>query len=634
MANDLSTPSLGLEVESTRANMQAGPSVDINGYLKSQPDYQGLGSSALSFAENVFLEYEKATAKEALFNYQQKLGDINRSYLTGHYRGSPEEMRELQNQTTKAWNDFNSTISKLDHRVRQDVIPKANDYGVRYRDSLLNAQAKFVDGLTQKNLMAAIGVAGEDYANALDDQKSPDFQRRRSEFLSSIREQLEYMGYKEGDAFYDSTMTDTISTAVLANIKFHVANDDYDRGWANYTDFVKQGLLNGKDRTSALDMLKILKDELKSKTDGSNGIKSDLMAKFAIGATNAYEDKEVALWKYNEDVPLARERVKAVHDAWVKQKQDYEKYRAQNGSVATLGGTVITVDGKSIEPPGEEPPREVTAEAMRHLWDEAQAWVAAQKIENAKKASADGAVFYKVDTALDAIPVEQRKLITNVDDFVKMTGLYTTPESVANATKVVKSQFKTDKELNDWLYRKQYGIEPTDANTRVNYNEASNMTLGTYTEIAEQALDEHRTIDSVIADRYKLPGYMGTKIANEKQKAYQTENIREFRDWHDRFIKEVGPSWCREAAELMGFRNNDAQSRTWQYLNQTEVNRTIAKSVELTLADNAAFKGLTDSRDKMRLIYSNKLLQKKVHDHFKELIKQKREEFESDAYGD
>lgn len=634
MANDLSTPSLGLEVQSTKADMHAGPSIDINGYLKSQPDYQDLGASALSFAENVFLEYEKASAKEALFNYQQKLGDINRSYLTGHYRGSPEEMRELQNQTTKAWNEFNSTISKFDHRVRQEVIPKANDYGVRYRDSLLNAQAKFVDNLAQQNLMAAIGVAGEDYANALDDQKSPDFQRRRSEFLSSIREQLEYMGYKEGDAFYDKTMEDTVSTATLANIKFHVANDDYDQGWANYTEFVKQGLLNGKDRTSALDMLKILKDELKSKSDNAGQYQSDLMAKFAVGATNAREDQEVALWKYNEDVPLARERVKAVHDAWVKQKQDYEKYRAQNGSMATLSGAVVTVDGKQIDPPGAEPPAELTEEDTRRLWDEAQAWVAFQKMENAKKASAEGAVFYKVEKALRAIPVEQRKLITNVEDFVKMTGLYSSPEAVANVTKVVKAQFGSEKELNNWLYRMQYGIDPSDSNVRNAVNEASNMTASTYTECVEQALDEHRSVDSVIAERYKLPMDRATTIANQKSEAFYTENINEFRDWHDRFIKEVGPSWCREAAVLMGFKKNDAQSRTWQYVNQTEVNRTIAKAVELTLADNAAFKGLTDSRDKMRLIYSNQLLQKKVHDHFKELIKQKREEFESDVYGD
>ena len=222
--SDLSTPTVGLEVKEQRAQMEAGPQVDVSGAMRGQPDWGALGEAGSNFGKTVTALFQDTAAKAEYLKYQQKLGDIERNYMFSNGNGSEEEIKKVQEETNKAWSAYKKATMNFNSKESMRLIDDANKYGVRYRDAILNTRAKFAEDYYQKNQNAVVGATAEDYVYALNAPGSKELQYAQNRLDYELNELLTHNGFSKGDPEYERVMRETKSAAVKSNIALRVAH--------------------------------------------------------------------------------------------------------------------------------------------------------------------------------------------------------------------------------------------------------------------------------------------------------------------------------------------------------------------------------------------------------------------------
>lgn len=522
MANDLSTPSVGLQVQEQRAQTQQAPMVDVSGVAYGQPDWKALGEAGRKFSNTVNDLFQETSAKYELLKYQQELGDIQRRYINSHGNGSPDEMKQLQAETDKAWNRFKIATGRLNSDKANTVIGEANEYGRRYRDSILNQQAKFVEDFTQKNNLAELTAVSEDAIFAVNDYKSENFKQAWDKVQNVLARNLTYNGFNKGDPLYDRTVAETNSKIVLSAIKYNVANKDFSNGWDIYTHFKNAGILIGDDLISALSALQILKDEQAAKAAASSTSKDNIA--YAIGRGNPTpEQVEIFLM---QQFPIRADAIRREEDL---REENYNNNLAAYNDAIARGGTIgadgsVTVIGEKSIPKPVKPKRLSDQEIMNIVRFEA--WELIQ--ENRKKSDIQGQIQGIVYSGISAYASQKGEAgksaranlrLSSPEDLVLLSG-YTQDPIMAKQIVQDWKQNMSGAEFSEFIDTLRY-LSPRDeaawAQDKIN---ADNMTLEQWNKIVKRANDTNQKPAEVISTDYHIPLLPAQDVANKLRKFY------------------------------------------------------------------------------------------------------------------
>lgn len=508
MANDLSTPSVGLQVQEQRAQTQQAPMVDVSGVAQGQPDWKALGEAGRKFSNTVNDLFQETSAKYELLKYQQELGDIERRYITSPGNGSPEEMQKLQAETDKAWNRFKTATGKLNSDKAMAVIGEANEYGRRYRDSLLNQQAKFAEDFYQKNQEAKIAASFEDYVYAVSDYGSEAYYKARAQAEKDTIDLLKHNGFSENDPEFKRAVADAHSKAGQNNIKFHVANKDFSKGWEIYNKLVKDGVLKGEDRTNALSMLLILKDEQSAKAAAASAKYDPIYEHWLTGTLTAKEQEVWLSWQTPQqykDYEMQYAENQAEIDAATKAYHDAIK---KGGTKHESG--IVTLDGVDYKLPETQSPKLTYDQFLnqkRIELTEQQEWAR-------DRSNADGRVIGKVEDALSKLtPDEQSSLTTmSVQDLILKSGVLGTDISKINDFISMAKRKLGDKRFSEWVDKLRFGHARRESEYRDEQDKAESITLYEYGLLASEAEALKMDVGEYISQVKQIPITAGYKV--------------------------------------------------------------------------------------------------------------------------
>lgn len=519
--SDLSTPTVGLQVQSQKAEMRPGPQVDVSGAMRGQPDWQALGEAGSNLGKTVTNLFNDTAAKSAFLEYQKELGDIERNYINSNGNGSPEEIRKVQDLTNKAWSKFQQSTRNLAGANTYKIIEEANKYGVRFRDSILNNRAKFAEDYYQKNQAALVATNTEDYVFAADDPKGEAFASANAELERNLSELLIHNGFDKDDPLYTKTMADAKSAAILSNIKYHVANKDYTKGWRNYTHYVNEGILTGENRTSALSILQILKDQLASASGSGSSGKNNIAYREETGtltpedmAIIAAEKTALALQTYDADY------AKRVEEYDLKVAA-YRDALAKGGKLQDDGSVLLGKDRYTR--PERMPQRETRDQIYNRIYQQVDMTNEARRKFYQAAGHMSGAISSGISTlraqaqaAYDAgdenALANFREKILNASpaEIFVMSGATTwdyAGQVVADLQKTMgESRFS---EFIDYL---RFDTLRTEMDWAPNRIAAENMTIERYQAIAKEATERRLTIGEIIAQEYELPLIIGNEV--------------------------------------------------------------------------------------------------------------------------
>lgn len=513
--SELSTPTVGLQVQSQKAEMRPGPQVDVSGAMRGQPDWQALGEAGRNLGQTVTNLFNDTAAKSAFLEYQKELGDIERNYINSNGNGSPEEIRKVQDLTNKAWSKFQQSTRNLAGSNTYKIIEEANKYGVRFRDSILNNRAKFAEDYYQKNQAALVATNTEDYVFAADDPKSEAFASANAELERNLSELLIHNGFDKDDPLYTKTMADAKSAAILGNIKFHVANKDYTQGWKNYTYYVEQGILTGENRTTALQMLQILEDELAAKSATSSGAKDNIVYNLMTGQLTDPQKHIVT----NKLLPAALR-----HEADLRNSERARRSLAIDiwQQAKKAGGTVnddgsITLNGNTIQ----KPPEMSTPKPYDQIYSEVFHKV---DIGNTQKAK-----FYKAggqSAGMVSLGIEQLRMAATeasnkqgsenaLADF-NTTVMALTPEQLIALSGAFDSKFAAqvaadlqtvmgEKAFSELVDYWRYGVVRNAGDYAAQRIRAERMSLEDFELVQKMAAEEGISEAQVISRAYGIP---------------------------------------------------------------------------------------------------------------------------------
>lgn len=524
--SELSTPTVGLEVKEQRAQMEAGPQVDVTGAMRGQPDWGALGEAGSNFGKTVTALFQDTAAKAEYLKYQQRLGDIERNYMFSNGNGSEEEIKKVQEETNKAWSDYKKATMNFNSKESMRLIDDANKYGVRYRDAILNTRAKFAEDYYQKNQNAVVAASAEDFVYALNSPGSKELQYAQNRLDYELNELLTHNGFKKDDPEYERVMREAKSAAVKSNIAFHVANRDWTTGWKNYTEYVKQGMLVGQDRTDALSMLQILKDQLAAKAASSSSGGTDNIA-YALetGTLNPLQ-KQIATAK---NVPAA---IAADEQRYQAELANYNQVLAnrndalRNGATRLGDGSLITADGQKVPALPVKPLRKT----RQQIYNEEYFKVEQVNAQNAQRYQKFGHVGAEVSTGLKNI----RESIANDPDKLAEFSTFlirATPEQLIAASGAFGADFapqvvadlksnQGDKKFSELVDYWRHGVTRSEADYAAAKLTAERMPMEDYQALQAEAATTGNTIGDIIAAKYDLPANVGAEVGLKLLKTY------------------------------------------------------------------------------------------------------------------
>lgn len=542
--------------------------VDVSGVARGQPDWKALGEAGRKFSNTVNDLFQETAAKYELLKYQQELGDIERRYITSPGNGSPEEMQKLQAETDKAWNRFKTATGRLNSDKAIAVVGEANEYGRRYRDSILNQQAKFAEDFYQKNQEAKIAASFEDYVYAVSDYGSEAYYKARAQVEKDTIELLKHNGFSENDPEFKRAVADAHSKAGLNNIKFHVANKDFSKGWDIYNKLVKDGILKGEDRTNALNMLLILKDEQSAKVAAASAKYDPIVEHKLNGTLTAVEQEIVLSWEVPpayEDYKLKYEAAQDEIDAQTKAYHDAIK---KGGTKHESG--IVTLDGVDYKLPEAQPPMLTFDQFLnqkRVELTEQQEWAR-------ERSNADGRVIGQVEDVLSKIPPEERAALTtmSVQDLIIRSGVFGTAANVdiakVNDFIAMAKRKMGDKRFSEWVDKLRFGHARRESEYRGEQDKAENVTLYEYSLLAADADALRMDVGEYISQVKKIPIEAGYKVddklydklkdpRNKGAPEAQLNIINNLQNYYKRIFAKKARIKDPTAAEAFGKINQD-----------------------------------------------------------------------------
>ena len=643
MANDLSTPSVGLQVQEQRAQTQQAPMVDVSGVAQGQPDWKALGEAGRKFSNTVNDLFQETSAKYELLKYQQELGDIERRYITSPGNGSPEEMQKLQAETDKAWNRFKTATGKLNSDKAIAVIGEANEYGIRYRDSLLNQQAKFAEDFYQKNQEATIAAYAEDYVFNATNYNSEAFKKSDADLTRELTNLLVHNGFSQDDPHFKDTLAKAKSTAILGTVKFHVANKDYSKGWAVYTHFVKEGVLTGENRTSALSILQILKDELAAKAASSSGSTDNIAYNLATGRLDPRQFEIVSAERSAQKRANELQRYNAATDEWFKNREAYNKAVAAGGQIQADGSVIDPKTGYRIEAPGLRPTRKTDAQ----LEMEARFEVEQINLQNRKLYQAGGYIPGSVNITLQDMrasgKIDQNTLLTATpEQLVAATGLF----SRGQEAQVVASirQNLGENGFSEWLDYVRYGVVRNVGDYYASQVSAENMTTDEFIDIQAEAVEKNVHPAQIISTRYQLPLGPAYDVANKMLKycsnpdnTYASDLERKFIEPNYNLISNiVAPKFgFNDGIAIEAFKKSESNKRIIREISVQALHELVSTNADLIAVRETAAKkdgrGLSPDQfmyASYEYLATNAKLQKEFFNRVEELAQERFEQQE------
>lgn len=617
--------------------------VDVSGVAQGQPNWAALGEAGRKFSNTVNDLYQETAAKYELLKYQQELGDIERRYITSPGNGSPEEMRKLQVETDKAWNRFKTATGRLNSDKAIAVIGEANEYGRRYRDSILNQQAKFAEDFYQKNQEATIAAYAEDYVFNATNYNSEAFKKSDADLTRELTNLLVHNGFSQDDPHFKDTLAKAKSTAILGTVKFHVANKDYSKGWAVYTHFVKEGILTGENRTSALSILQILKDELAAKAAASSGSTDNITYNLAIGKLDPRQFEIVSAERYAQKSANELQRYNAAMDEWFKNREAYNKAVAAGGQIQADGSVIDPKTGYRIEEAGLRPTRKTDAQ----LEMEARLEVEQINLQNRKLYQAGGYIPGSVNIALQDMrasgKIDQNTLLTATpEQLVAATGLF----SRGQEAQVVASirQNLGENGFSEWLDYVRYGVVRNVGDYYASQVSAENMTTDEFIDIQAEAVEKNVHPAHIISTRYQLPLGPSYDVANKMLKycsnpdnAYASDLERKFIEPNYNLISNiVAPQFgFNDGISIEAFKKSESNKRIIREISVQALHELVSTNADLIAVRETAAKedGRGLSADQFmyasyEYLATNAKLQKEFFNRVEELAQERFEQQE------
>ena len=617
--------------------------VDVSGVARGQPDWKALGEAGRKFSNTVNDLYQETAAKYELLKYQQELGDIERRYITSPGNGSPEEMRKLQAETDKAWNRFKTATGRLNSDKAIAVMGEANEYGRRYRNSILNQQAKFAEDFYQKNQEATIAAYAEDYVFNATNYNSEAFKKSDADLTRELTNLLVHNGFSQDDPHFKDTLAKAKSTAILGTVKFHVANKDYSKGWAVYTHFVKEGILTGENRTSALSILQILKDELAAKAAASSGSTDNIAYNLATGKLDPRQFEIVSAERYAQKRANELQRYNAAIDEWFKNREAYNKAVAAGGQIQADGSVIDPKTGYRIEAAGLRPTRKTDAQ----LEMEARLEVEQINLQNRKLYQAGGYIPGSVNIALQDMrasgKIDQNTLLTATpEQLVAATGLF----SRGQEAQVVASirQNLGENGFSEWLDYVRYGVVRNVGDYYASQVSAENMTTDEFIDIQAEAVEQNVHPAHIISTRYQLPLGPAYDVANKMLKycsnpdnTYASDLERKFIEPNYNLISNVvAPKFgFKDGISIEAFKKSESNKRIIREISVQALHELVSTNADLiAVRENAAKKdGRGLSADQFmyasyEYLATNAKLQKEFFNRVEELAQERFEQQE------
>lgn len=617
--------------------------VDVSGVAQGQPDWKALGEAGRKFSNTVNDLFQETSAKYELLKYQQELGDIERRYITSPGNGSPEEMQKLQAETDKAWNRFKTATGKLNSDKAMAVIGEANEYGVRYRDSLLNQQAKFAEDFYQKNQEATIAAYAEDYVFNATNYNSEAFKKSDADLTRELTNLLVHNGFSQDDPHFKDTLAKAKSTAILGTVKFHVANKDYSKGWAVYTHFVKEGILTGENRTSALSILQILKDELAAKAASSSGSTDNIAYNLATGRLDPRQFEIVSAERSAQKRANELQRYNAATDEWFKNREAYNKAVAAGGQIQADGSVIDPKTGYRIEAPGLRPTRKTDAQ----LEMEARFEVEQINLQNRKLYQAGGYIPGSVNITLQDMrasgKIDQNTLLTATpEQLVAATGLF----SRGQEAQVVASirQNLGENGFSEWLDYVRYGVVRNVGDYYASQVSAENMTTDEFIDIQAEAVEKNVHPAQIISTRYQLPLGPAYDVANKMLKycsnpdnTYASDLERKFIEPNYNLISNiVAPKFgFNDGIAIEAFKKSESNKRIIREISVQALHELVSTNADLIAVRETAAKkdgrGLSPDQfmyASYEYLATNAKLQKEFFNRVEELAQERFEQQE------
>lgn len=607
--------------------------VDVSGVAQGQPNWAALGEAGRKFSNTVNDLFQETAAKYELLKYQQELGDIQRRYINSHGNGSPEEMRKLQVETDKAWNRFKTATGRLNSDKAISVIGEANEYGRRYRDSILNQQAKFVEDFTQKNNLAELTAASEDAIFAVNDYKSENFKSSWDKVQNILARNLAYNGINQGDPFYDRTVAETNSKIVLSAIKYNVANKDFSNGWDIYTHFKKAGILIGDDLISALSALQILKDEQAAKAAASSASKDNIA--YAIGRGNPTPEQfEIFLM---QQFPIREDAIRREEN--LREEQYNNDLASYNDAIAKGGkfnadGSVVVVGEKPIPKPVK--PKRLTDQEIMNIV-RFEAWELIQ--ENRKKSDIQGQIQGIVYSGISAYASQKGEAgksaraslrLSSPEDLVLISG-YTQDPIMAKQIVQDWKQNMSGAEFSEFIDTLRY-LSPRDeaawAQDKIN---ADNMTLEQWNRIVKKANDANQTPADVISTGYHIPLLAAQDTANKVRKFYSDKKNSYASTTEREIIDNLIKVNAKEFAKLGGADDTEATITAFTKMNWDAMTTLGVQALRDVIETDDVLKtyikvdketGDKDINKPLAMVRTMGVHQGKVNDRFSELAKE------------
>lgn len=634
--SELSTPSETLTVAENKVDLQPAPQVNISGVVASQPDYTELGQSALGLAETISLEYDKATAKEALNEYEQALGDLQRNYVNGNNRGSPEEMKVMQNETQKAWTKFSGIISKVDPRARKEVVGDANRYGRRYREGMLNAQAKFVEDLYLKNQNALIAGYAEDVASTVSKPKSEEHQTAVNKLIESSRDLLYHQGLNENDASFQKGIKEALSQARLAGFKFHIGNNDYKAAWEIYQDAKKRDLFTFSDRTTAIEMLKILEDELAAKSASSGGSSDSINYDMARGEINQRQNALIVSQRTASSMAYYQELRDAHEEERKKEQAAYDKALAE-GATKQKDGSLIDKNGDPVPKPRapyQMPSYDQVANAE-------QARLSNEMRNNREKTNVKTATRYTLRKAIDEIRlssttsdyIKKQIVGASLEQLLMLSGEFR-DEDIPMAAEDIRNSFGSEKELEEWLYEVRHGTPLDSSAMSVKQFQARHSSMQLYLDLKKLADKERITLGTAYARHFDMPKWMGDEAAEENAEKYTGKALEEIQEFRKKRIEALTNSYIEIFVDKLGYSGEGVDEKAQRKLFIETKRDAISKIVEGVLDDivlnNTPLKDPNATyADKYKSVHWNDYLNDQMLAQIKIKAEQFKEEYEA-----
>ena len=485
-------------------------------------------------------------------------------------------MQKLQAETDKAWNRFKTATGKLNSDKAMAVIGEANEYGRRYRDSLLNQQAKFAEDFYQKNQEATIAAYAEDYVFNATNYNSEAFKKSDADLTRELTNLLVHNGFSQDDPHFKDTLAKAKSTAILGTVKFHVANKDYSKGWAVYTHFVKEGILTGENRTSALSILQILKDELAAKAAASSGSTDNIAYNLATGKLDPRQFEIVSAERYAQKRANELQRYNAATDEWFKNREAYNKAVAAGGQIQADGSVIDPKTGYRIPASGLRPTRKTDAQ----LEMEARLEVEQINLQNRKLYQAGGYIPGSVNIALQDMrasgKIDQNTLLTATpEQLVAATGLF----SRGQEAQVVASirQNLGENGFSEWLDYVRHGVVRNVGDYYASQVSAENMTTDEFIDIQAEAVEKNVHPAHIISTRYQLPLGPAYDVANKMLKYCSNPDNTYASDLERKFIEPNYNLISNIVAPKFGFKDGIAI----EAFKKTESNRRIIREISV-----------------------------------------------------